>query len=505
MSAIPKQEYMEYYRKCEERRYRDFLDSLSDNISFESDKWICEKRLKNQSQLLSKVTIYFSMVPEQHREMVKYFALIRLVEGKGVGTVCGNVGNIAIFLRFMADISLSEIQVTTASRFKEYLDRKGYSESSRSSIWSAVGVFLNRMSDFEKMKLPNPFYNNPYQSKRLVDQKYVPEYVAKQLDRIFMEEDIPMTMRCIYWLLRLIPSRISEILGMKIECLKPFDGHYCLFIPMWKQNGGYKEPIMRTIHIENKEMGGHLIALIQEQQIMAMSYQCYLPEEKKEALFAYWSQILQNGAWYSENRYSVASWPYISYQLKEICRRYDVRDENGAGYVVTSHQFRHNGVTDRLRAGFTLPQIAEMTAHHGTAMLYASYAHLNLFPETIVEPMKYQTEAENPFVLFGGRILNMDSVTESRLLKNIRAHRVPGGVCADVTHCRSGIWECISCRDFVPEMEQLAYFKEQAADWGAKAEKFRSDRQLADNFAAIAAGFKAVVEKLERGNGDGKE
>lgn len=266
MSAIPKQEYIEYYRKCEEKRYRDFLDSLSDNISFESDKWICEKRLKNQSQLLSKVTIYFSMIPEQHKEMVKYFALIRLVEGKGVGTVCGNVGNTAIFLRFMADSSLSEIQVTTASRFKEYLDGKGYSESSRSSIWSAVGVFLNRMSDFEKMKLPNPFYNNPYQSKRLVDQKYIPEYVAKQLDRIFMEEDIPVTMRCIYWLLRLIPSRISEILGMKIECLKPFDGHYCLFIPMWKQNGGYKEPIMRTIHIENKEMGGHLIALIQEQQ-----------------------------------------------------------------------------------------------------------------------------------------------------------------------------------------------------------------------------------------------
>lgn len=223
-----------------------------------------------------------------------------------MGTVCGNVGNIAIFLRFMADISLSEIQVTTASRFKEYLDRKGYSESSRSSIWSAVGVYLNRMSDFEKMKLPNPFYNNPYQSKRLVDQKYVPEYVAKQLYQIFMEEDIPVTMRFIYWLLRLIPSRISEILGMKVECLKHFDGRYCLFIPMWKQNGGNKGPIMRTIHIENKEIGGHLIALIPEEQIMAMSYQYYLPEEKQGALFAYRSQILQNRVWYSENRYSVA-------------------------------------------------------------------------------------------------------------------------------------------------------------------------------------------------------
>lgn len=49
MSAIPKQEYIEYYRECEEKRYRDFLDSLSDSISFDSDKWICEKRLKNQS------------------------------------------------------------------------------------------------------------------------------------------------------------------------------------------------------------------------------------------------------------------------------------------------------------------------------------------------------------------------------------------------------------------------------------------------------------------------
>ena len=57
----------------------------------------------------------------------------------------------------------------------------------------------------------------------------------------------------------------------------------------------------------------------------------------------------------------------------------------------------------------------------------------------------------------------------------------------------------------MPEMEQLAYFKEQAADWESKAEKFRSDRQLVDNFMAIAAGFKAVVEKLERGDGNGKE
>lgn len=38
MSVLPKQKYIEYFKKCEEKRYRDFLDSLSDNISFDSDR-----------------------------------------------------------------------------------------------------------------------------------------------------------------------------------------------------------------------------------------------------------------------------------------------------------------------------------------------------------------------------------------------------------------------------------------------------------------------------------
>lgn len=156
-----------------------------------------------------------------------------------------------------------------------------------------------------------------------------------------------------------------------------------------------------------------------------------------------------------------------------------------------------NGVTDRLRAGFTLPQIAEMTAHHGTAILYSSYAHLNLFPETIVEPIQYETETQHPYVMFGGRILNMDVVTESRLLKNIRSHRVPGGICADVTHCQSGVWSCIDCEYYIPEAEQLLYFKEQVIAWEEKAKRFHADKQMADNFADIAVGFKRIVEQLE--------
>ena len=90
--------------------------------------------------------------------------------------------------------------------------------------------------------------------------------MAKKLDCVFQHEEIPVYLRCIYWILRLIPSRIGEVLGMKIDCLKPYDKHYCLFIPTWKQNGGHFEPIMRVIHIEDVGISSILIALVKQQQ-----------------------------------------------------------------------------------------------------------------------------------------------------------------------------------------------------------------------------------------------
>jgi hypothetical protein len=114
-----------------------------------------------------------------------------------------------------------------------------------------------------------------------------------------------------------------------------------------------------------------------------------------------------------------------------------------------------------------------------------------------VEPIKYETEVGNPYVMFDGRILNMDAVTESRLLKNIRAHRVLGGICADVTHCQSGLWNCVDCECFVPEAEQLFYFKDQVTSWNKKANVFHTDKQIADNCIDIAKGFMKIMEKLE--------
>ena len=209
----------------------------------------------------------------------------------------------------------------------------------------------------------------------------------------------------------------------------------------------------------------------------------------------------RNGKICYKDVYGPLTYVQVRDSFQKICREFDIRDESGEIYTVTTHQFRHNGITDRLRAGFTLAQIAEMTAHHGSAMIYASYAHLDLFPETLSEPREYFCETPekgSPYILFSGRILNMDAITEARLLANLRAHRVPGGICADITHCRSDMWNCLECVHFIPEKEQLPYFEEQAKAWRDKAEKFKDYSIMEANFSDIADRFQQIIQKMRK-------
>lgn len=496
MSAIYK--YEELFADNEKQNYQRFISSVSTNSVFSDDIWICDKRNVSKGKELYKIKIHFKNTPYQHKEISKYFIILRLIDGVSVRSVKVDLYSLNLFLGFLKNQSLEDVNYHTATKFKLFLDEKGSAASTKSRTWSTLNMFFKKMNGFDNLQLKNPFIKNPYTVDKLIDSKYIPENVMTQLDKTFLNEEIAITYRCIYWVIRLFPSRISEVIGMEIDCLKPFDDHFIITIPTWKQNGGYREPIKRIIHIKNAEIGSYLLKLIKEQQELSLACQPFLEEKHKNALFTYQDGCVQNGVYYPRNRYIVATWAAVDYNLKKICCKYNVTDENGEIYKISTHQLRHNGITDRIRAGFTLPQIAEMTAHHGTAMLYSSYAHLNLFPETIVEPLEYTTEEENPQVLFGGRILNMDAITESRLLKNLRSHRIPGGICTDVTHCKNGMWDCISCKNFVPEKEQLNFFKEQAEEWLKKAKKFNGQSQSYENFLNLSSKYVDIIDVLER-------
>jgi len=125
---------------------------------------------------------------------------------------------------------------------------------------------------------------------------------------------------------------------------------------------------------------------------------------------------------------------------------------------------------------------------------------LELKPKTLVQKQKYvldeQENSKNPYVMFGGRILNMEEQLEKRLLKSIRAHRIRGGICGDITACKSDMWNCLDCKHFIPDREQLPYFREQVLAWQTKAEKFKDYPMIKTNAMRNAELFEKIVKKL---------
>lgn len=510
MMNLPKYESSEIYDAQQKKRYLDLLPQLGSNLRFEDDTWICDKRMRSAGEPPNYINIYYSSVPDNYRELIKYYAILRLLQGDTVRTVRGRITRLVPFLKYLEGCHnglISDCDVGTASKFKESLDESGLAYSTMQTIWLEVGTLFGTMNSFGGKSCKNPFARNPYGQIRKLDYKYIPDRIAQKLDEVFRLDEIDLHIRCVYWILRLIPSRISEVLGMSIDCIKPYQGNFVLFIPTWKQNGGNMEPILRSVHLEDTGAAGYLLELLRAQQKAALGLQGDLPGDRQGSLFVY-RRVLhyKKGGTSQPGRIQSVFIAVVDYHFKRICKQYDIRDESGKIYNLTSHQFRHNGITDRLEAGFTLEQIADMTGHHGNAMIWNSYAHLDLKPKTILQKQKYvlaEPEAiENPYVFFGGRILGMEEMMEKRLLKNLRAHRVPGGICGDITGCKSDMWDCLECDHFIPDKEQLSYFKEQIDSWQAKADRFSEFPVIKANALRNAKLFERITMKLMRGEAD---
>lgn len=496
----------ETFSDAKKEEYIEFVEKLWTDVFFTSNKWICDTLRRSPAEKTGAYTLYFGRIPVPYKNAVKYFAIISLVQNKSISTVKTYIGDLIRFFDFWTSCKGNDALYTcdefVAADFYQYLESRELAEATNIGIWSSMSTFFKTMNGWDNKNLKNPFSVSPYCRQRKYYEKYIPEDIVCQLDHIFKRDEIDLYLRCAYWILRLIPSRISEVVGMPIECLKRFDGKYVLFIPTWKQNGGWRQPVTRSIHLEEKGIAAYLIALIKEQQEAARQLQGYMPVHKQGALFTYRQRYLfRNGEPYYTKLCFVATRDTVRTRFQDVCVKYRVQDRDGNLYKITTHQFRHNGITDRLASGFTIAQIADMTGHHGDAMIYNAYTHLDLKPETMIEKQEFVSKEsgsrDERYILFGGRILNMNEQLEKRLLKNLRAHRVRGGICSDITGCKSDMWNCLECKSFVPDAEQRDYYVEQIVLWKKKQEQFQTFPLIRENAERNAKLFENVLKKID--------
>ncbi|WP_027628826.1 hypothetical protein [Ruminiclostridium cellobioparum] len=198
----------------------------------------------------------------------------------------------------------------------------------------------------------------------------------------------------------------------------------------------------------------------------------------------------------------IANKEIVSRLLTNVSKHFGVKGENGSPYVITSHQLRHNGITDRLYEGFSPVEIKYMMAQKSDTMILEAYNHMNLMPDKIaakqalVHMESSKAEAYTP-TYFKGRILNLHEQVEKRLLKNLRTHRLKHGICSDVTSCQNDKrYECLSCRHFIPDGNDLE-FENEVLQWERRAEIYKTHTYKLENALYNLKMNRDIVKRIK--------
>ncbi|MGB4590468.1 MAG: tyrosine-type recombinase/integrase [Clostridiaceae bacterium] len=503
------------------------LNSFSNISKFEEPSWYLDRLSKGSFEKRGEYTLYFNGSSDNFMWYVKMFSLIRLNERCGVRTVQSNIYGAKYFLNYLLDdfpnTSLSGINKEIILEFEIFLRKdKRYAKATKESIWTGVSSFLRSIQGLQGVacaiipRLYNPFMRTT--SDRLIDSKYIPLEVIKQYDEIFYKDNsLSLAFKIAYWICRLIPSRINEVLSIPIDCLKHFhDDIYTLTLHNFKQNGGYLQPELRLIQIKYSDMGKYLVDLILEQQKISSALVmnnktidnflfAYIPKKPKEPKKPKKPMSAEEIEKYT-GHLKVCYFRDFTFirMINLLAKKHQIHDSNGDLYRITSHQLRHNAITDRIYSGFTLLEIKEMSHHKSTTMLSQSYVHpqkemLQKVAKSVEASKLDNSDAPSQtVVLFKGRLINTDNkILVDRIMSKPRSHSLGRlGICSDISGCESKIFECFKCNYFIPNADEIEYYEEQFEEWKHKRDNSINKPFLFDNAQHNMNLVEAVILKI---------
>jgi integrase len=322
--------------------------------------------------------------------------------------------------------------------------------------------------------------------------RYIEDEDVKQLDIIFKKSlSIPIAYRLTYWILRLLPNRITEVGSIKVDCFKKIDADtYSLTIPTFKQSGPYNAPEIKMLFIKNLGFGEYFIDLIKDQQEYALLHPAINGESEFLLRTCKYNYCPTAKRYYETKRYINMNTAMFNRGMKNISITNNVK-------YITSHRLRHNAISDRANSGiFRLIDIEYLTGHHNTKMIEETYSHTT--PQMLVEKVK-NIRGEAP-VLFEGRIINTnDSKRYAKILERPFAKEIHNlGVCSDIRDCGKDKFHCIGCEFLIPDIDDLDYYKKEISGWKGKLElaEKASNIYWADNCRTNILLYEALVLRI---------
>lgn len=432
-------------------KYCNALRSFSDS-EFSSVKWFVTTPEYHAPKELSFST--FSNISEALTVLVKCWAINFFSLAYSLGTIKSKIAKIAVFLKYFDNLNVPLTSIRN-SAVQVFLSRYSETPELYNSMSCAISDFCNFASqnDIEFSELINPSLL-PIKNKTLV-RRAPDQCVIDTLDRFFFtRDDIPTDMKCAYLLLRLILSRISEILNMPIDCISyPEEGLFSVLIPTKKETPLHRPFISKYSRNLSGEYTAVLYLAIQKQREYAIMHQGDIPEEYSNYLFVS-----------SQSPTKLLSNADFNTYLQKVCEDNKIMNSNGEIAHVTSHHLRHIGVTERLQSAIISPERAQKEANHLSMSTTMGYGYSSVHDENqhtsnIVQDVFQGVFSELP----ASTSCTLPPKKYASLQNNPFTRLLPGlGLCSNAA-CIPRFEICLQCEHFTPDRCYNEYFLECSA------------------------------------------
>lgn len=419
-------------------------DNLGHEGSFADDVWVYKNHANYKKSSESDFCIRFLSVPLPYKTIVKYFVLRDL---RAPGTLEIRRVSLSQFFDFILGkyqiTNLNNLNYNILEDYRNYLERLDIQAKNIRDKWNDLKHFFDIMSDFEEVpRMTFPSDPNYGQIKRkklsLEEGNALPKEVFLELDRVFLDhrETIPIHVQCVYWTLRLIPSRINEVLDMDADTAMRFiNNEIKITIPVPKPSTDL-DIIEKIISLTGESKAEEfLIGLLKQQREVSFGLQDKVRElgltegllftalkternhTKILESLSYSKVILGRFAEKDFHRWLSRIMEKASTILDEQGNNvYDLFDEEGVLCHITSHDFRHEGITNRLDYGFVSHKVMFLAGLVTEDTLFDYYTSR---PDTVVqsEPIyKTSYDIKSPEEKV---IRATDIIGDNELLKNV--------------------------------------------------------------------------------------
>lgn len=430
-------------------RFDKALDLFSTN-KFIHDSW----HVSIEASLQTATLQFPSSLTQPDLQILKASVLSALLEFASCTQAKRIISDACVIFNFLSSrrLLIENTRTATVDNFVSYLEDISKNAGQKNSIIRTYELLFytcvengftdsNRIIDFSYRFKQNT------KSKRAPD-KVVSDAVTKLM--FDLSCPMPLALRCVLMILRLIPNRISEVLSMDIDCIKyPSDGVFAIEIATQKET--YRHiPVVKAYHFQ---MSGTV------EQI----FYTVIKAQQKESHVANVAPMDQNYLFYSREHKRVLSVADVNGFLSDLLEKNHICDSEGNPAKMTTHDFRHVAIGERLRENIISPALTSIEANHNSIEQTIAYGYQSLHDEAEhlkgitnqVFDWSHKTPANDedraPQSLAPKKYERLEAQPYTRIIPCY-------GICTN-PKCKPQFEQCVYCKQYVPNTEFLEYFQ----------------------------------------------